>query len=312
MNKLYLSPSPHFKNGVTTRNIMLDVIIALMPCVVVSVILFGFKALVLYATSCAGCVLCEYISRKIMKRESTVGDLSAVVTGILLAMNVPVTLNPLIILFGSVVAIVVVKQMFGGIGQNFVNPALIARIVLLTSFPSKMTNWTAPFAYLSGSADAVSSATPLADNSNISYLKLILGAHGGCLGETCAVAIILGGIYLMLKKVISPVIPCVYLGTFAIFTLLSGNDVIYGLLSGGILLGAFFMATDYTTSPINFKGKIVFALGCGILTFVIRTFGALPEGVSFAIIIMNILVPHIETLTLTKPFGSKRRTAKNG
>ncbi len=291
---------------------MLDVIIALMPCVVVSVILFGLKALVLYATSCAGCVLCEYISRKIMKRESTVGDLSAVVTGLLLAMNVPVTLNPLIILFGSIVAIVVVKQMFGGIGQNFVNPALIARIVLLTSFPSKMTNWTAPFAYLNGNADAVSSATPLADNSNMSYLKLLLGVHGGCLGETCAVAIILGGIYLILKKVISPVIPCVYLGTFAILTLMSGNNVIYQLLSGGILLGAFFMATDYTTSPINFKGKIVFASGCGILTFVIRTFGALPEGVSFAIIIMNILVPHIETLTMTKPFGSKRRTSNNG
>ena len=313
MNKLSLAPSPHFKKGESTRDIMLNVIIALLPSVIVSVILFGFNALVIYAVSCGGCVLCEYFSRKLMKRDNTVSDLSAVVTGILLAMNVPVGINPLMVLFGTIVAIGFAKQMFGGIGQNFVNPALTARIVLLTSFPSKMTTWTEPFCYLGTKADAVSSATPLADGEKLSYIDLLLGTHSGCIGETCAIALILGGVYLMMKRIISPVIPFTYLGTVALLSFIAGDDVIRQLLCGGLMLGAFFMATDYATSPITPIGKVIFALGCGIITFVIRKFGALPEGVSFAIILMNILVPHIESLTVSKPFGSiKKEDKKNG
>lgn len=309
VGKLYASSSPHLRQGDTTRKIMLDVIIALIPACAASIIIFGYMSAVLIAVSVVSCVLCEYICRKVMKRKNTIGDLSAVVTGILLALNYPVSLSPLIAVGGSVVAIVIVKQMFGGIGQNFVNPALTARIVLLTSFSSKMSNWTEPFAYLNkDTADAVSAATPLADTAqSASYLDLFLGLHGGCLGETCAAAILLGGIYLVARKVISPLIPLTYMGTAAILSLCFGLDPIYQLLSGGLMLGAVFMATDYTTTPLSNLGKFIFAVGCGILTMLIRQFGSLPEGVSFSIVIMNILVPYIEKLTRLKPFGFVRQ-----
>ncbi len=310
-DKLIVSSSPHIRSGVTTRKIMFDVIIALTPAAIASVIVFGPKALLLIALSIASCVLSEYVCRKVMKRENTIGDLSAVVTGILIAFNVPVGVNPLIIIFGGVVAIVVVKQMFGGIGQNFVNPALTARIVLMSSFPSQMSTWNTPFYYLHNT-DAITTASPLgilkegANGTMPTLLNMFVGVRAGSLGETCAVALILGGVYLVVRRVISPVIPLCYIGTVAVISLIAGRSVLFDLFAGGLLLGAIFMATDYATSPINLKGKIVFAIGAGIITMLIRIFGALPEGVSFSIILMNILVPHIERLTRPIAFGKER------
>ena len=317
MEKLMVSSSPHFNGGRTTQNIMLDVIIALCPAMIASVILFGFRAAVVILTCVASCVLSEYLSRRVMKRPQTVGDLSCVVTGILLALNLPVTINPLIAVFGSVAAIVVVKQMFGGIGQNFVNPALTARIILLNSFPSRMTHWVQPFDY-AATADAVTTATPLGilkegGGDLPSYLDLFLGNTGGCLGETCALAI-LHGRHL-------PHRPAGDLpghpgdlpghGGGALHALL-GRDPLFDLLSGGLLLGAFFMATDYTTSPLYFWGRVVFAFGCGLITMLIREFGSLPEGVSYSIILMNILTPLIERAIKPRPFGSLPKAKKGG
>ncbi len=316
MDKLIVSSSPHFNGGKTTQTIMLDVIIALAPAMIASVILFGPRAAVVIVTCVAACVLSEYLSRRVMKRPQTVGDLSCVVTGILLALNLPVTINPLIAIFGSVAAIVVVKQMFGGIGQNFVNPALTARIILLNSFPSRMTHWVQPFDY-AATADAVTTATPLGilkegGGDLPSYLDLFLGNTGGCLGETCALALLIGGIYLIVRRVISPVIPVTYLATAAVFSALLGRDPLFDLLSGGLMLGAFFMATDYTTSPLYFWGRVVFAFGCGVLTIIIREFGSLPEGVSYSIILMNILTPLIERYIKPRPFGSLPKAKKGG
>ena len=308
---LIVSSSPHMRSGASTQKIMLDVIIALTPAAIASCVIFGWSALLLIVLCVATCVLSEFICRKVMKRENTISDLSAVVTGILLAFNLPPTIHPLIAVFGGVAAIVVVKQMFGGIGQNFVNPALTARIILMSSFPSKMSTWASPFYYL-GSSDAMTTATPLSllaqgqTDQLTSYLNMLAGVRGGCLGETCAVALLVGGVYLIARKVISPVIPVCYLGTAALISLVAGRDVLLDLLSGGLLLGAIFMATDYVTSPINFKGRIVFAVGCGVITMLIRMFGALPEGVSFSIVLMNILVPLIERVTRPHPFGKER------
>lgn len=305
--KLYVSPSPHIRKGDTTKKIMLDVIIALIPAVIASVIIFGFRSLIVISVTVSTSVLSEYICRKVMKREDTISDLSAVVTGLLLALNLPVNISLSIAMFGAVVAIVVVKQMFGGIGQNFANPALAARIVLMVSFPSAMTSWVKPFSKPNALIDAVTTATPLAIKDTggevPSYLKLLFGIHGGCLGETCAFALILGGIYLVHKGIIKPVIPLSYIGTVILIALLAREDPVYHVLSGGLLLGAIFMATDYVTSPLCFKGRLVFGIGCGIFTMLIRLFGALPEGVSFSIILMNILVPHIEKFTMPKSYG---------
>lgn len=311
--KLIVSASPHIRKSTTTTGIMLDVIIALMPAVIASVIIFGFRALLIIADTVLVSVLAEYICRKVMKRENTVTDLSAVVTGLLLALNLPVGINPLFAAFGAVVAIVVVKQMFGGIGNNFVNPALTARIILLSSFPTAMTTWAEPFWYNKGSVDAVTCSTPLAQNAGgevtATLTDLFIGTTGGCLGETCAAALLIGGIYLVARRVISPVIPLTYLGTVAVMSFVFGQDILFQLLSGGLMLGAIFMATDYTTSPINTKGRVIFAIGCGVLTFLVRNFASLPEGVSFSILIMNILVPLIERATNPRPFGEKE--AKN-
>lgn len=311
---MIVSSSPHLRSGITTRKIMLDVIIALVPAAIASVIIFGPQALFLIAVSVFSCVASEFVARKVMKRESTIGDLSAVVTGILLAFNVPVGINPIALAFGGVVAIVVVKQMFGGIGQNFVNPALTARIILMSSFPSQMSTWANPFYYLH-KTDAMTTASPLnvlktgADGTMPTLLNMFVGARAGSLGETCAVALILGGIYLFIRKIIDPVIPVCFIGTAALISLIAGRNVAFDVLAGGLLLGAIFMATDYATSPINLKGKIVYAVGAGAITMLIRIFGALPEGVSFSIILMNILVPHIERLTRPHAFG-KERAAK--
>ena len=318
MDKLIVSSSPHLNGKRTTQNIMLDVIIGLAPAMLASIVYFGVKAAAVILTCVASCVLSEFLCRKVMKRPQTVGDLSCVVTGVLLALNLPATIHPLIAVFGSVVAIVVVKQMFGGIGQNFVNPALTARIILMNSFPARMTHWVAPFDY-AATADSITTATPLGilkegGGELPSYLDLFLGKTGGCLGETCALAILIGGIYLIARRVISPVIPVTYLATAAVFSLLFGRDPIFDLLSGGLMLGAFFMATDYTTSPLYFWGRVVFAIGCGALTLVIREFGSLPEGVSYSILLMNILTPLIERYIKPKAFGSpkKDKAAKGG
>lgn len=310
-NKLIVSTSPHMRSGDTTQSIMLDVIIALMPATMASIIIFGYRSFILIMTCVLSCVLSEYVCRRVMKRDNTISDLSSIVTGVLLAMNLPVSISPLIAAFGGVIAIVVVKQMFGGIGQNFVNPALTARIILMNSFPAKMTYWTAPFAY-SSAADAVTTATPLGilaegGAQTASYMDLFLGNCAGCLGETSALAILLGGIYLVARRVISPTIPCVYLGTAVVLSFVMGRDPLFDLLSGGLMLGAVFMATDYTTSPIHFKGRVVFAVGCGVLTMLIRQFGSLAEGVSYSIVIMNILVPLIERATMPLAFGKEKK-----
>lgn len=313
-DKLIVSSSPHLRGRRTTTGIMLDVIIAMLPAVAASIVYFGYRAAILIAVCVATCVLSEWICRLIMKRENTIFDLSAVVTGILLAFNLPVGLNPAIAVIGSVVAIVVVKQMFGGLGQNFVNPALTARIVLMVSFPTQMTTWNLPFYYTQGSLDSTTTATVLG-GGDVSLLNMFLGNQAGCIGETCAVALIAGGIYLLIRRVINPIIPGCYLATVALFALIYGAAtgenigifILTNLLSGGLLLGAIFMATDYATTPINWRGKIIFGIGCGILTMVIRLFGSLPEGVSFSIIIMNILTPHIERFTAPKPFGKERK-----
>ena len=313
--KLHVSSSPHFKGNNSTRRIMLDVIIALCPAAIAACVIFGMRSLVLIAVCIATCVLLEYVSRKIMKRDTTIGDLSAVVTGLLLALNLPVDINPLIAMFGCLIAIVVVKQMFGGIGMNFVNPALAARIVLLVSFPSQMMHWVPALGTPSAAQiDATTSATPLAAAPGVySYTDLLLGRCGGSIGEVCAVALLLGGLFLVIRKVISPIIPCVYLATAALMSLIVGFDPLYQLLSGGLLLGAIFMATDYTTSPITKWGKVIFAVGCGIFTILLRAYSNMPEGVSFSILLMNILVPHIERLTTPRTLGyvKKKKGAKS-
>lgn len=317
--KLVVSASPHLRSKNTTTYIMIDVITALIPALIASVILFGPRVLAVVATTVISAVLSEYAARKIMKRHNTLKDLSAVVTGLILAFNLPVDIPLWMAAIGSFFAIVVVKQFFGGIGQNFANPAIAARIVLLLSFGQAMSSWTAPFSWLS--ADAVTTATPLAvlsgesDDALPSLLEMFLGVRGGCLGETCSLALILGGIYLIARKVISFKIPLAYIGTVAVIMLIAGKGdlefVAYELMSGGLLLGAFFMATDYSTSPINTDGKYIFGICCGLLTCVIRLFASMTEGVSFAILIMNLLVPHIETLTIPKPFGTvKEKKAK--
>lgn len=308
MNKLIVSPSPHDENFVKTSTVMLNVIIALMPALGVGCYVFGLRALLLTAVCVASCVVFEFGCRKLMKRENTIGDLSAAVTGVLLAMNLPVTLPIWMAVIGSFVAIVIVKQLFGGIGQNFANPAITARIVLMVSFTSAMTNWAVPFCYRD-SVDAVTGATPLV-SGDASYLSLFLGNVGGCLGETSAAALLIGGLYLAARRIISLAAPVSFIGTLALLSAVSGDDPLYAILSGGVFLGAFFMATDYATTPITTKGRIVFGIGCGAITFVIRHFGSYPEGVSFSILLMNVLTPYIEQLTRTKIFGAKEVEAK--
>lgn len=299
MSMLTVASSPHIKHVDSTKSIMLDVLIALSPAAIGGIVLFGLKALSVIVTCVLSSVLLEWICCKILKKPNTCGDLSAAVTGLLIAMNLPATIPLWMAVIGCIVAIVVVKQLFGGIGHNFVNPAITARIVLTVSFASAMTNWIRPL-----SIDAVTTATPLSSSGiEVDKVELLLGLRGGCIGETSSVLLILGGLYLIIRRVISPAIPLSFILTTVVLCTAFGYDPIVSLLSGGLLLGAIFMATDYVTSPTSTLGKIVFGIGCGAITAVIRKFGALPEGVSFAIILMNILVPHINTLTMRKPFG---------
>ena len=304
--KLIVSSSPHISSPVKTKNIMLDVIIALIPSLAASIYFFGPRAAVITIVSVATCVIAEYICRKVMKREQTIGDLSAVVTGILLAFNLPSSVPIYVPIIGGLVAIVMVKQMFGGLGQNFVNPALLARIILMNSFPVLMTTW-----YPAGGfgADTTATASPLANiatgqlDALPSYMDMFLGNIPGCLGETSALALLIGGIYLVARKVISPIIPVTYIGTVFVLSAILGQDPVAQILCGGLFIGAIFMATDYVTSPLTNKGKFIYALCCGIITCLIRVFASLPEGVSYSIVLMNIIVPLIERATVPKPFG---------
>ena len=301
MSELVVSVSPHIRSKSTTRSIMLDVIIALMPALIAGCVVFGLRALLVTAVCVAVAVAAEFLFEKGCKKPVTVGDLSAIVTGLLLAYNLPVGIPLWQAAFGSVAAIIVVKQLFGGIGQNFANPAITARIVLLLAFSGSMTTWILP--------DGVTGATPLAliAGGNTAALPglwdMFLGLRGGCIGETSALAILLGGAYLLIRRVISWHTPVVFVATVFGLTAAFGAQPVYQLLSGGLLLGAFFMATDYSTTPSTAWGKVIFGLGCGILTAVIRVFGNYPEGVSFSILLMNILTPHISRLTRHKPFG---------
>lgn len=291
---------------------MLHVIIALLPACIAGIVIFGYMAFINLAVCTVSSVLIEFILRKIMKRPQTVSDLSAVVTGMLLGMNLPATINPLYGIIGAFAAIAVAKQLFGGIGQNFANPAIFGRIVLMLSFTSQMSAWCLPFYYKNG-ADVVTGATPLV-SGDADYMSLFLGTTGGCIGETCALALIIGGVYLMAVKIIQPHAPFAFIGTVALLTWISGGDALYAALSGGLLLGAFFMATDYATTPLTGKGKIIFGIGCGIITFAIRKFGNYPEGVSFSILLMNLLVPYIDRLCELTPVGArteKKEAAKS-
>ena len=299
MNKvLTVSSSPHIRKDISTKGIMLDVIISLFPATVFGVIMFGLNAALLVAVCVLSAVLSEFLWCFITKKPHTIGDLSAVVTGLLLALNLPPTLPVWMGIIGSGVAIIVVKEMFGGLGCNFANPAITARITLMVSFPAAMTKFTEPF------KNVVTSATPLVAETGTCGLKeLILGTHGGCIGETSAVMLLLGFAYLLLRRVISPIIPLCFIGTVGVFTLVLGGDPLTAIFSGGLLLGAIFMATDYVTSPATKWGKVIFGVGCGIITVVIRRFASLPEGVSYSILLMNILVPHISKITKVKPFG---------
>ena len=306
MNMLNVSSSPHVRNNSSTRRIMLDVCIALLPACIFGIVNFGMRALAVLVVSVITCVVSEYLFEYFMHRPITVGDLSAVVTGLLLGMNMPHTIPLWIVMLGSVFAIIVVKQLFGGLGQNFMNPALAARCFLLISFAGRMTSFT---------YDGVTSATPLAllkSGESVNVLSMFLGTTAGVIGETSTVAILVGALYLIIRKVITPLIPMVYLAVFSVFILLFGGhgfDMTYlaaELCGGGLMLGAFFMATDYVTSPVNTVGRIVYGIILGILTGLFRIFGNSAEGVSYAIIFSNILVPLIEKLTVPRAFGVVR------
>lgn len=308
-NLLIVSASPHIRCPRTTAWVMRNVVIALIPALAAAVILFGPRALLLTLFCITCCVGFEAAFCWITKKETnTTRDFSAVVTGVLLAFNLPVNLPLWMAAVGCFFAIVITKELFGGLGQNFANPALVGRIVLMVSFTGRMTSFSAPFLYSQTfvTADQISSATPLAlagTEEAASYLDLFLGNYAGCIGEVSALALLLGGIYLILRKIISPIIPAVYIATVFLLTTLFGGDGLYQILSGGLMLGAIFMATDYSTSPMTKMGKVIFAIGCGLITAVIRMFGSYAEGVSFAILLMNIATPLIDRAVRTHPLG---------
>lgn len=312
--KLIVSSSPHIRTPRSTRVIMLDVLIALAPAFIASIIFFGWRPIMVTAISVASCVLFEFAYRKLMKKPDTYGDLSAAVTGVLMAFCMPPTAPWWLPIIGAFFAIVIVKQLFGGIGKNFLNPALAARAFMLASYAVLMTNWM-PTNFQTG-VDAATYATPMASLhggslANASILSMLLGNVGGCIGEISAIALLIGGAYLVYRKVISLRIPLSFIGTVAVVTLIfsRGNNhvewMLQNVLSGGLLLGAIFMATDYCTSPVTPKGQIIFGVGCGLLTVLIRYFGSYPEGVSYAILIMNLTVWMIDKNTAPRRFGTE-------
>lgn len=305
MSQLHVSVSPHIHGKKTTTGIMLDVIIALLPATIAGVIIFGLRALAVVAACVATTVLGEAIFNRVVKKEQTINDLSAVVTGLLLALNLPANVPIWQAVMGSLFAIVVVKCLFGGIGCNVVNPAITGRVFMLIAFGS-MTQAAFP-------VDAAAGATPLVDlaaGTSPELMDLFLGTTGGAIGETCAAALLAGGIYLLVKRVISWHLPVAFIATVFVFSFLvdgmSVTNALAWILSGGLMIGAFFMATDYTTSPVTSWGKIIFGIGAGVLTCLIRFWGNYPEGVSFAILFMNILNPYIDSWTARKPFGGEK------
>ena len=314
MNNLYMSSAPHIHTEESVSSIMKNVIIALLPAAIWGIFLFGFYSLAVILTAVASCVLFEHLFCIISKKPSTVGDFSAVVTGLLLGLNMPPSIPLWMVIIGSLFAIVVAKCLYGGLGKNFINPALAGRCFMVIAWTGAMTTFHTPF-------DAVSSATPLAVMNGIegslpSLLDTVLGFTGGCIGETSAIALLIGFLYLLIKKVIKADISLSYIISFAVLTFFFGENItgkhqlMYTLMqicSGGLLLGAFFMATDYVTTPTTPKGHIIFGIGCGILTFLIRQFGGYPEGISFAILLMNVASPLIESYTVPKPFGYIRK-----
>ena len=312
MHKLLVSSSPHIKSPQTTESIMLYVIIALFPSMVAAVVIFGTKAIWLMATCVISAVASEALARFLMKRDvGTVLDLSAVVTGLILALNLPVTFPLWMAAVGSAFAIIVVKQLFGGIGQNVINPAAAARIFLLISFSGQMTLYVTPFR-----PDAIAEATLLGilkEHPDVvtgnNYLSLFLGNKAGVMGEVCGLAIVIGFVFLVATKVIRPHAPVAFAVTFMGLYYLMGKDGLYMLLLGGALFGAVFMMTDYTTTPVTDWGKIIFGVGCAVITVLIRQFGSYPEGISFSIVLMNILVPYIDKWTKRRVFGTGREKA---
>ena len=305
-NKLHVSVSPHIHSKNSTQKIMLDVLISLLPATIAGVVIFGLQALLVIAVCVAVSVLAEFVFNKIVKKPLTISDLSAAVTGLLLALNLPANIPLWQAAVGSLFAIVIVKCIFGGIGKNVVNPAITGRVFMLIAFTS-MTTAAFP-------VDATAGATPLAEIANGSEVvltDLLLGNVGGSIGETCKVALLIGGVYLLIRRVITWHIPVAFIGTALLFTLAVHEfDFMLALslvLSGGLILGAVFMATDYVTSPTNPLGKIIFGIGAGLITVLIREWGIYPEGVSFAILIMNILNPYIDMLTARKLFGGAKK-----
>ena len=311
-----VSSSPHIHTSSTTRRIMLDVIIALLPATVFGGFMFGWYASVVIGASVVSAVIAEWAFEKITKRPNTIGDLSAIVTGLLLALNMPPQIPIWMVCTGSGFAIIIVKQLFGGLGKNFVNPALAARCFMLIAWTGAMTAFREPL------VDAVASATPLAIMKDgaagtlPSLLQCFIGVKAGTIGEVSGIAILIGFIYLLIRRVITPTIPVIYVLSFAVLTFFFGkqamdvNYLLYQILTGGLFLGAVFMATDYTTTPTTPLGTVIFAVGCGVLTFLIRRFGGYPEGVSFSILLMNVASPLIESLTIPKSFGNKGGAAR--
>ncbi|OPJ55521.1 RnfABCDGE type electron transport complex subunit D [Alkalithermobacter paradoxus] len=303
--KFIISSSPHLRSDEDVSVIMRDVVIALIPATIAAVYYFRMGAVIAILSGVIGAVLTEALIQKVMGKEVTINDYSAVITGLLVAFNVPASAPWWIPFVGSVFAIAIVKQLFGGLGHNFMNPALAARAMLLASWPVEMTNWITP------GVDAVATATPLgmmkSGEALPSIFDLFIGNIGGCVGETSAIALIIGGIYLLYRGVITYVIPTYYIGTVAVLTFLLGGfdltTVIYHLFAGGLMIGAFYMATDYASSPMTNKGLIIYAIGCGVLTTVIRFYGGYPEGVSYSILLMNVATPLIDKYTNPKVFG---------
>lgn len=300
---LNVSSSPHLRHPDTTQGIMLDVLIALIPASVYGCVIFGWRAALVLAVTVGSSFIFEYLWNVILKKPQSAFDLSALVTGLILGLNLPSTIPLWMAVIGSFIAIIIVKQFFGGIGHNFANPAMTARIALMVSFPAAMTAYAEPFTY-----DVLTSPTPLAsvyggEAQAFSVKDFFFGVQRGCIGETTAFLLILGGLYLIIRRVINPIIPVCFVGTVALGALVAGQNIGLAVFSGGLMLGAIFMATDYTTSPTTNWGKVIFGIGCGLITVIIRNFGALPEGVSYSILLMNILTPYINRLTTRKPFG---------
>lgn len=309
-DNLIVSSAPHFVSEVDTSRIMGAVLLALVPAFLVSTYVFGFRVITLTLVCVVACVAFEYLFNKMTKRQQTIGDLSAVLTGVLLAFNVPSNLSYIIAIIGCFVAIVIVKCLFGGLGQNIANPAITARIVLLVSFTTQMTTWPLPRSLQT--ADAVTGPTPLGilaegGSSMPSNADILLGFIGGSIGEVSAIALLIGGLFLIWRGIISPITPVCFIATVAVFAVAAGQDPIFHIVAGGVMLGAFFMATDYATTPILPLGKVIFGIGCGFLTMVIRIFGSYPEGVSFAILLMNIVTPHINTFCENRMYGGGKK-----